>query len=123
LLPVSETFRKSSDKFIYNSAILKKDGIGSVNIDLSFLIKPIIMKRKTTLLLMAAICFLNLTALCQSNDPIKAGEGIAVTSTDNGKVRGYVHNGILPLKESPMRKLTGLLHHANPKTGMTSGAP
>jgi len=59
------------------------------------------MKRKTTLLLMAAICFLNLTALCQSNDPIKAGEGIAVTSTDNGKVRGYVHNGIFTFKGIP----------------------
>jgi para-nitrobenzyl esterase len=59
------------------------------------------MKRKTTLLLLFAICFFPLAAYCQNDDPIRAGDDIAVTATTNGKVKGYVHNGIFTFKGIP----------------------
>jgi para-nitrobenzyl esterase len=40
----------------------------------------------------------------QSNMPVIAGEGIAIASTANGKVKGYVHNGIFTFKGIPYAK-------------------
>lgn len=62
------------------------------------------MKRSKTLLLLSVIYFLPFTAFCQSTDPITAGDDIAVTSTDNGKVKGYLHNGIFTFKGIPYAK-------------------
>jgi para-nitrobenzyl esterase len=59
------------------------------------------MQRKTTSLLMVAICLLQLTAFSQNEDPIKAGDNIAVAATGSGKVRGYIHNGIFTFKGIP----------------------
>ena len=50
---------------------------------------------------MMAISFLHLHAFCQSEGPIKAGNDIAITSTSNGKVKGYIHNGIFTFKGIP----------------------
>ena len=51
-----------------------------------------------------AIYLLPLTAFCQGTSPILAGSGIAVTSTESGKVKGYVHNGIFTFKGIPYAK-------------------
>ena len=37
-------------------------------------------------------------------DPLLAGEEIAVTNTESGKVRGYIHNGIFTYKGIPYAK-------------------
>jgi para-nitrobenzyl esterase len=55
------------------------------------------MREKALLLLLTAICFFNFTAFYQAGDAIKAGEDIAITLTDNGKVSGCVYNGIFNL--------------------------
>jgi para-nitrobenzyl esterase len=62
------------------------------------------MKKSSMLLALFAISFSPLTALCQSADPIQAGEGIATTATDNGQVKGYTHNGIFTFKGIPYAK-------------------
>ncbi|TWR25889.1 carboxylesterase/lipase family protein [Mucilaginibacter pallidiroseus] len=59
------------------------------------------MIRKITVLTLAAVCLLKASAFCQSDDAIKAGEGIAVTATTNGKVKGYLHNNIFTFKGIP----------------------
>jgi para-nitrobenzyl esterase len=59
------------------------------------------MKLKTTLLFMAATCLFAISAFAQADDPIKAGDDIAVTPTANGKVKGYTHNGIFTFKGIP----------------------
>lgn len=59
------------------------------------------MKRTITLLLLAVICIFNLSAFAQTDDAIKAGEDVAVTSTAQGKVKGYIHNGIFTFKGIP----------------------
>ncbi len=59
------------------------------------------MKSKITRFLLPAICCLHLAAVCQKADPIQAGDGIAVTSTVYGKVKGYIHDGILTFKGIP----------------------
>ncbi|GAC1312905.1 MAG: carboxylesterase/lipase family protein [Mucilaginibacter sp.] len=41
------------------------------------------------------------SALCQNDDAIKAADNIAITSTGNGKVKGYIHNGIFTFKGIP----------------------
>ncbi len=50
---------------------------------------------------MVAICFLKISAFCQTEDPLKAGDDIAIASTNNGKVKGYTHNGIFTFKGIP----------------------
>ncbi len=59
------------------------------------------MKRSTALLLLSAIYFLPVAAVCQVADPITAGDNIAVAPTGNGKVKGYIHNGIFTFKGIP----------------------
>ena len=53
------------------------------------------MKQLTTCLLAASL--LSLSASAQ----IQTGENVAVTTTDAGKVRGYIHNGIFTYKGIP----------------------
>ncbi|WP_454802117.1 carboxylesterase/lipase family protein [Mucilaginibacter phyllosphaerae] len=59
------------------------------------------MNQKITLASLAAICLLNITAYGQTQDAVKAGENIAVTSTVYGKVKGYIHNNIFTFKGIP----------------------
>ena len=59
------------------------------------------MKKNATFLVLFMLYLLPVTVFCQSGDPIIAGNGIAVTSTDAGKVKGYVHNDIFTFKGIP----------------------
>lgn len=61
------------------------------------------MKKITTLWMLLVIYLLPLSAICQT-DPVTAGDDIAVTSTESGKVKGYVHNGIFTFKGIPYAK-------------------
>ncbi|HEY4325923.1 MAG TPA: carboxylesterase/lipase family protein [Mucilaginibacter sp.] len=64
------------------------------------------MKKSITLTMLLFLYVLPFTAFCQSAavDPVTAGEDIAVTSTESGKVKGYVHNGIFTFKGIPYAK-------------------
>jgi para-nitrobenzyl esterase len=58
------------------------------------------MKKTTTFWMLLVIYLLPLSAFCQT-EPIAAGPDVAVTSTESGKVKGYVHNGIFTFKGIP----------------------
>lgn len=64
------------------------------------------MKRTLTLLIGLAIALSPSLVLSQekSDDPISVGENIAVTGTQNGQVRGYIHKGIFTYKGIPYGK-------------------
>ncbi|PWK79272.1 para-nitrobenzyl esterase [Mucilaginibacter oryzae] len=62
------------------------------------------MKRNSTFLLLLFTCALSLAAHAQSNNPVIAGNDIAVTNTLSGKVKGYIHNGIFTFKGIPYAK-------------------
>ncbi len=57
---------------------------------------------KTFLLLFVAGTALNCVG--QANDPIQAGKDIAIVGTQNGNVKGYIHNGIFTYKGIPYAK-------------------
>jgi para-nitrobenzyl esterase len=57
--------------------------------------KKILMKKITTCLLTTIFFFMVASAQLQT------GENIAVTNTDAGKVRGYIHNSIYTYKGIP----------------------
>ncbi|MDR6942024.1 carboxylesterase/lipase family protein [Mucilaginibacter pocheonensis] len=61
------------------------------------------MKKVSKFWAVLAMCFLPTYGFCQSksNDAIIAGDDVAVTSTDNGQVRGYIHNGMFNYKGIP----------------------
>lgn len=59
------------------------------------------MRKKLTLLTLTAVYLFGTTAFCQTDDAVKAGDNIAVTSTASGKVRGYMHNNIFTFKGIP----------------------
>ncbi|WDF77824.1 carboxylesterase family protein [Mucilaginibacter sp. KACC 22773] len=59
------------------------------------------MNKNSTFWALLAICLLPLFGYSQSSDAIIAGESVAVTSTDAGQVRGYVHNGTFNYKGIP----------------------
>jgi para-nitrobenzyl esterase len=64
------------------------------------------MKKRSTFWAFIAVCMLPVYGWCQGNsgDAILAGKDIAVTSTDNGQVRGYIHNGTFTYKGIPYAK-------------------
>ncbi len=62
------------------------------------------MKKNTGLLLLLLSAFLPTVIFCQSNDPLIAGDDIGVTSTESGKVKGYINNGIFTFKGIPYAK-------------------
>lgn len=62
------------------------------------------MKRIITLGLAVAICLFQFSAFSQNEDPVKAGDDIAITSTESGKVKGYLHNNIFTFKGIPYAK-------------------
>jgi len=62
------------------------------------------MKKRTALVALLLIYLLPLKAFCQGTEPITAGNDIAVTSTESGKVKGYVHNNIFTFKGIPYAK-------------------
>ncbi|WP_183568704.1 carboxylesterase/lipase family protein [Mucilaginibacter sp. SP1R1] len=64
------------------------------------------MKKISTFWVLLAVCLLPAYGYCQSKsgDAIVAGNNIAVTSTDNGQVRGYIHNGTFTYKGIPYAK-------------------
>jgi para-nitrobenzyl esterase len=59
------------------------------------------MKRVITMLSLMTICLLSTAAFCQTEDAVKAGENVAITSTAYGKVKGYIHNNIFTFKGIP----------------------
>jgi para-nitrobenzyl esterase len=61
------------------------------------------MKKISTFWAFLAVCLLPVYGYCQSknNDAIIAGDDVAVTSTDNGQVRGYIHSGTYNYKGIP----------------------
>jgi hypothetical protein len=48
---------------------------------------------------------------------LQTGENIAVTNTDAGKVRGYIHNSIYTYKGIPYAEANGLKRHKNLNRG------
>ena len=62
------------------------------------------MKKNATFWVLFAMILLPVWAFCQSTDAIIAGNDIAVTSTESGKVKGYIHNGIFTFKGIPYAK-------------------
>ncbi|MDB5132192.1 MAG: carboxylesterase [Mucilaginibacter sp.] len=62
------------------------------------------MKKRILFFTFSALSFLSLSAFCQTADAVIAGGNIAVTSTESGKVKGYVHNGIFTFKGIPYAK-------------------
>lgn len=64
------------------------------------------MKRTQTLLIGLAIALAPYLAFSQekSDDAISVGENIAVTGTQSGQVRGYIHKGIFTYKGIPYGK-------------------
>ncbi|MEZ2336037.1 carboxylesterase/lipase family protein [Mucilaginibacter sp. RCC_168] len=64
------------------------------------------MKKRSSFWAVLALCLLPVYGWCQGNsgDAILAGKNIAVTSTDNGQVRGYIHTGTFTYKGIPYAK-------------------
>ena len=61
------------------------------------------MKKSSIFLRLLALCLWPVFGYSQSksSDAIVAGDGVAVTSTDNGQVRGYIQNGTFNYKGIP----------------------
>jgi para-nitrobenzyl esterase len=61
------------------------------------------MKKSSFFLRLLALCLWPMFGYSQSKsgDAIVAGDNVAVTSTDNGQVRGYIHNGTFNYKGIP----------------------
>jgi para-nitrobenzyl esterase len=63
------------------------------------------MKKHFNAFLLLLLCGLPLFGFSQSSsDPIMAGDSIAVTATESGKVKGYMHEGIFTFKGIPYAK-------------------
>jgi len=73
------------------------------------------MKRTIIPLLLAVICIFNHAALAQTDDAIKPGDDIAITSTGQGKVKGYIHHGIFIFKGIPYAQSDRLTAPQKPK--------
>ncbi|NCI46142.1 carboxylesterase/lipase family protein [Sediminibacterium sp. WSJ-3] len=58
----------------------------------------------------------------QQGDPLQAGDNLAVTATESGKVKGYLHNGIFTFKGIPYAKAERFLAPQKPEpwTGVRS---
>ena len=63
------------------------------------------------IILSSLLSFLLVSAFAQ----LKTGENVAVTSTDAGKVRGYVHNGIYTYKGIPYAQAARFMPPSKPK--------
>lgn len=59
------------------------------------------MKKNAPFWALLAFCLFPLLGHSQSSDAVIAGEKIAVTNTDNGQVRGYIHDGTYNYKGIP----------------------
>lgn len=59
------------------------------------------MRKKITLLTLTVISLFYSPAFSQTDNAVKAGEDVAVTSTAYGKVKGYIHNNIFTFKGIP----------------------
>ncbi|MFI5137655.1 MAG: carboxylesterase/lipase family protein [Sphingobacteriales bacterium] len=61
------------------------------------------MKKHTIFWVLSVVCLLPVFAFCQDKPSyaVVAGDDIAVTNTDAGKVKGYIHNGIFTYKGIP----------------------
>ncbi|CAN5536959.1 carboxylesterase/lipase family protein [soil metagenome] len=74
------------------------------------------MKIKLSVLFIAMACFAPVAAFCQTTaDPIVAGKTIAVVNTDNGQLRGYIHNSIYTYKGIPYATAERFMAPAKPK--------
>lgn len=64
------------------------------------------MKKHFTPFILLFFCVLPFEGFCQNNAsaPVIAGDSIAITSTESGKVKGYIHNGIFTFKGIPYAK-------------------
>jgi para-nitrobenzyl esterase len=59
------------------------------------------MKKNSTFWALLTICLLPVFGYCQGSDAITAGDNVAVTGTEAGQVRGYIHNGTFNYKGIP----------------------
>jgi para-nitrobenzyl esterase len=66
------------------------------------------MKRIKYTIILGMVLFVPVLAISQKNPalptPVVSGSNIAVTQTESGKVRGYIHNGIFTYKGIPYAK-------------------
>ena len=69
------------------------------------------MKKTSFLLLISAFCFLSKPTFAQ----IQTGENVAVTNTESGKVRGYIHNAIFTYKGIPYAEAKRFMSPEKPK--------
>ncbi|MBB6129466.1 carboxylesterase/lipase family protein [Mucilaginibacter lappiensis] len=75
------------------------------------------MKKRSTFWAVLALCLLPVYGWCQgSSDAILAGKDIAVTNTDNGQVRGYIHNGTFTYKGIPYAKAQRFMAPEKPES-------
>ena len=75
------------------------------------------MKKILPLLGIAAVfLFASENTIGQNTDPIIAGKGIAVVSTSNGDVRGYIHNNIYTYKGIPYAYAERFMAPGKPKS-------
>src|SRR5688572_17013730 len=76
------------------------------------------MKRIKYTFLLGMVMFVPLLAISQKNPssvaPVVAGNNIAVTQTESGKVRGYIHNGIFTYKGIPYATAERFMPPAKP---------
>jgi para-nitrobenzyl esterase len=78
----------------------------------TFFIQPKIMLKNTSFILLFLCLFVTKTSIAQ----IQTGQNIAVTSTESGKVRGYIHNGIFIYKGIPYAEAARFMPPAKPKS-------
>ena len=69
------------------------------------------MKKVLFLLMITAFCCLSKSTFAQ----IQTGENVAVTNTESGKVRGYIHNNIFIYKGIPYAEATRFMPPTKPK--------
>jgi para-nitrobenzyl esterase len=72
------------------------------------------MKKSSSVLFLFVLLLPGFT-FCQHLDPVVAGKEIALVATDNGTVRGYIHNGIFTYKGIPYAKAERFMAPAKPQ--------
>src|SRR5436305_221724 len=73
------------------------------------------MRKITSLLLFLAIGLLPLFSVAQNvGNGISAGKDVAIVQTGNGKVKGYIHDGIYTYKGIPYAKAERFMQPSKP---------
>lgn len=95
---------KAKTQYSFPQSVLKTHCDGFFVFFRYFEAQTLAMKKNLFAGCIIACCFISRLSFAQSADPLQAGDDIAVTSTQNGKVRGYIHNGIFTYKGIPYAK-------------------